>query len=425
MDSKGLVVMGVIAILLMSVGILPDFFDLGFNDDEPLDDDDVDDNGDDDGSGIDGPASSVEVETGYVDSEGDFIVPTDSDANSVFWPGTTDEVFDVFVNPILTIEHTDALQDINEIVYEVNLASIVVGVDGDYTELVYADFVTKTVDGVDVSVDGGSLGNVAIFQEIYLLDLGDGGNYLEPFLWNALDEAGIDVGAVFVDVGTYTVSIDIKVEVRAISIDYTVDVGGGVTNTGVYVSSEVFEKQIVIDLMFVVEPEGPPATITWDIPVYSPADNQILVNDPNSGALIEITYKPRTDGTPTTYKIYLNDVELASGVWDGGDVMFAHSLTLTNTPTIFIYKLVVATASGQSAAQSIQFGWMVQIGEPIITITISMSAFFSNVVEDSDIMGVVLLGAGFLLFVVVGYKYRTEGLSMISKKRKIKRRRKR
>lgn len=366
---------------------------------------------------IDEAQSSLAVGTGYIDSEGNLITPSDAVAQAVYWAGTTDIVTDVAINPVLSVVHSDAVTEITSVSYRVSFPKIEGRVDdGNVSIWTYTNGVTVHT-GV-LPADGGSLGSVKILNDVLSIDTSAGGDALEAFLWNAIDLMGLQVAETYVDEGTFLVYIAMYVQVDNITIDYERSGLDGGDLTGQYISPASFVTVISLDLEFVV---GAPevTTISWLSVSSVPDKKQELVDGAN---VIAFAFQPRTTGTPSTYEFYLGNTLLSSGTWDGGDVIISYTLTVDPAIDMYTFKLVVKTVDGIISYKTVTFFYLAKGVDPdpdpkidpdpdpktdVTGLDVSFSVYAPTAGGGS--VNIILIGAGVFVLVIGGYLYKNKG----------------
>ena len=406
-DNSSMMIVVVLAVVLVASGMLvvpginaPADAEFGLNTTGvPVNSTDIDDT-----------QSSLTVGTGYIDSEGNLITPSETVAQSVFWAGTTDIVTDVAINPVLTVEHSDAVIELTSVSYRVSFPKIEGRLEGgDMSFWTYTNGITVHT-GV-LPADGGSLGSVTVLGDILAMDTSTG-DELEAFLWNAIDLMNLQVSAVYVDEGTFLVYIAMYVQIENITINYERSGLDGGELTGQYVSPASFLTAIALELEFVV---GAPevTTISWLSISSIPSKEEELFAGDN---LITFTFRPRTTGTPSTYTFYAGGVHYTTESWDGSDVVITLTYNLDPTIQLHTFKLVVETVDGTTSYKTITFFYRVGATgtdpetEPETDVT-GLDVTFSTYMPSTGAGGVniFLVGAGVFILVIGGYLYKNKG----------------
>ena len=428
MADNTIVIVGIIAVVLIMSGIVivpginaPADAEFGLNLGSEPDVPDVPDNVD-----IEEAQSSLAIGTGYIDSEGNLITPSDAVAQSVYWAGTTDIVADVAVNPVLSVVHSDEVLELSQVAFDVSFPKVEASVEGSANP----SFVTYengvTVHTGVLPADGGQLGSVTILGDIMgmSIDVTTGSDQLEAFLWSAIDEMGLQVSDTYVDEGTFIVHIVMYVQIDNIIIDYKRSGLDGGDLTGQYISPASFVTPIPLDLEFVV---GAPAvtSITWEGVSSVPDARYPLIVGRN---LIDFLFKPRTTGTPDNYEFTVDsgmgETLLESGDWDGNDIAISISYDITVSIEDYKFKLVVWTVDGISSYKTITFMFTSTTGgdppegtSDITDLDLTFSTFMPASLTGSGSTSLILVGAGFFVLLIGWYWYKKYGIGNYKGKR--------
>jgi hypothetical protein len=385
-------------------------------------------------------ASTLAVGTGYINSEGEWVFPSEEPegAQSVYWAGTDDLVVDVGISPYLTVMHSDELASLDSVKYTVTLSQIGAMIEGEtsYDYAQYGDFVINTV--LDLPAEGGSLGTTSLLEDILGINIDLSGSTiigeeLDTFLWSAMEKIGVSVSEVYLEPGTFKISINIVLVIDSIVIDYSlID-----ASTGVYETADdvMFTKEVKLDLEFIIPPTGPPeadptGVITWQTATGSPAIDPDIPTILPSGETtsISITYRPiLTQGVASHWEFYKNDYLIDSGSWNGGDVTVSDSV-YTKEGMILNYMLKVYATEGSPASYTVSYRVLIsREGDdnpriPIDNVGVTYSVFMPSS-GGLEIMTVFLFGGGLLMLVnVCGYWYREKNKVVSVKSRRRKRR---
>jgi hypothetical protein len=448
MDTKTLMIGGLIIVLMISMGVIPDFIGLGIGPQETT----GDLGGDDDDTGEDGDIqdnSSLTVGTGYVDGEGNLVTPGEV-AQSVYWAGTSQEVADVFVEPTLHVVHSDLVVELTDVSYQVSVPLIQVQIAGqeEYYQTQYTESITQHV--YNLPADGGSLGTTTMLGDIFGIDVstGIGSEVLEDFLWAMIADMGVDVSSVYVDAGTFTIEVDVIFQIDTIAINYGLSLMANeteVVNTGTYTASASFVNTLYLDLIFTVEPPPPEApVITFSTPVCNPDPRYSLGSGSNT---ITITFTPSWDvGEPSSYSCTFNGDYFQQNIpWDGNPITITKTINVDSSMENYKFVLSVTVINqgvSASKSQSVMYTYVVaesdgggdtgddgigDVTDPITSLDVTFSAYFPSSLGGDPTLKIVLLGGAGILFVGLMYKAKTEGLNRpgMKKIRKRKNRKKR
>jgi hypothetical protein len=237
---------------------------------------------------------------------------------------------------------------------------------------------------------------------------------------------GLGVSETYVDAGTFLVYINMVVQIDTICIDYSLSLGSNEVSAETYVGNSSFIANIPLDLQFVVEPTIPATpTISWSSTIdISPNTLDGLVSGTNQ---VTMTFRPRTNGNPADYMLYINNEVVDGKVWDGGDIVISRELVVTDAVSVYDFKLVVRMVDGGvsiTSSKTVRFMYMATgTGDgggddggdtpkiPIEDIKVVFSVFLPSSISDSGIMSIILIGGGFFLLVLVGFKYKREGIT--------------
>jgi hypothetical protein len=378
--------------------------------------------------------STLSVGTGYINSEGEWVFPTEdasTEAQSVFWAGTDELVIDVGISPALTVIHSDELAGLDSVEYVVTLTQIGAMVEGEtsYTYASYGDFVVNTV--FDLPADGGPLGTTAILSDVFGIILDTSGDLsagaeFDVFLWEALENIGVNIGETYLEEGTFRISMNLVLALSAIVIDYSLIDG----TTGVYetAADTVFTKEIKLDLEFVIPPAAVPTLeISWLPAIGSPSIDPDIPNLLPEGPSIpiSITYKPRiANGVASHWEFYNGDYLMESGDWNGGDVSVSFDITPKVGMDLYCMLKVYAT-EGSPATYTVRYLVFdsqipAQSVFPITGLGLTFSTYFPSSGGLSTTTVLFLCG-GFTVLIFGGYWYKKNNVVSIKNRRRKRR----
>lgn len=370
-----------------------------------------------------GDASSLSLSTGYVDEDGNAITQSGI-AQSVFWAGSDREVADVFLEPVLTVSHSDAVIGLDEVSYHFGVPKITAlfrGADATSPsiegEMLYADYLTISV--FDLPADGGSLGQTMILRDMFDIEVDPnlGSEQFEQFLWGVLSDMNVELGFEILGSGSFVVSVDIHVVITDIEIFYSYIADDGMESIGIYSTSAMFPATIPLELHFVIDPVTTPVEeITWlGVDTVPSPRNELTVGWHE----IAITYKPVVEnGVPSMWRLYIDGVEDSSDLWFGDYVSIIKNVYFASE-SMHSFRLTVYTTSGVFSSYTVKYygaGFSSQVDGGAVDYVFSVYAPSGG---DSS-YGAILIGAGVLGFVgLVYYARNVEFTSMKhGKKRK-------